>query len=162
ATARTATGRIAGPLMPPPPAPNRGARVTGSMARPITVLISVTAPAPEPSAAPAISAMSVTFGLSLAHTGVVAGRAPRTAAVPAAVRTGLGSERPPTLVRRSTPGARTSARGRRRTGALQPEGLLIDRQPLLQRAHRERAVGPLIHAGGGRQRGGDRREDRDL
>ena len=45
-TARTATGWMAGPDSPPPPPPRRGRRVSGSMARPGTVLISVTASAP--------------------------------------------------------------------------------------------------------------------
>ena len=68
-TARTATGCTAWPDRPPPPLPRRARPVTGSRARPITVLTSVTASAPAARTAPAISAMSVTFGLSFAHRG---------------------------------------------------------------------------------------------
>src|SRR5207244_1340615 len=64
-TARNAIGLIGGPLTPPPPAPRRGARVSASITRPITVLTSVSPVAPASRAAVAIATMSVTFGESL-------------------------------------------------------------------------------------------------
>src|SRR6266550_4091880 len=53
-TARTATGWMGGPDSPPPPAPSRNERVSGSMAMPITVLISVRLSAPASRAAAAV------------------------------------------------------------------------------------------------------------
>ena len=70
-TARTAIGWMAGPERPPPrePDPSRYDPVSGSMARPRTVLTSVTASAPPARAASAMGTRSVTFGLSLAQRG---------------------------------------------------------------------------------------------
>ena len=73
-TARSATGRMPGPLTPPPTAPSAGRRASTSMARPRIVLTSTSALAPAPSAAPATSTRSGVLGLSLAHSGRPAAR----------------------------------------------------------------------------------------
>ncbi len=70
-TARTATGWMAGPLSPPPPAaePNRYPRVDGSIAIPSSVFVTVTAFAPASCARRAIDTTSVVCAVSFAHTG---------------------------------------------------------------------------------------------
>ena len=66
---RTAIGRMAGPLKPPTMFDSFGRRVSTSMAIARKVLTSDTASAPASSAALAIDATSVTFGVSLGITG---------------------------------------------------------------------------------------------
>ena len=68
-TVRTATGRIAGPETPPPPAPSTGRRVSGSITIPSRVLIRVTASAPAAAAAPATSTTRSVFADNFAHRG---------------------------------------------------------------------------------------------
>ena len=68
-TARTDTGWTALPDSPPPPPPSTGRPDSVSRARPRSVLTNVSASAPPASAPEAISTMSGTFGLSLAHRG---------------------------------------------------------------------------------------------
>ena len=65
----SASGLIAGPERPPSTVPRIGFRVRESTAMPMNVLTRDTASAPHSSQASAISAMRVTFGVSLAMRG---------------------------------------------------------------------------------------------
>ena len=66
---RSATGRTAGPDMPPTTFLSTGRRVRMSTAMPVSVLMSEIASAPPSSAALATSAMSATLGESLTING---------------------------------------------------------------------------------------------
>ncbi len=81
---RTAIGRMAGPLRPPTMFDRFGRRVSTSMAIARKVLTSDTASAPASSAALAMDATSVTFGVSFGMTGrcVTFFTAPTTSTVP--------------------------------------------------------------------------------
>ena len=81
-TIRTATGRIAGPESPPVVKPIFGSRVSTSIERPTSVLMSERTSAPPSTAAFAAVTMSVTFGESFTTSGRrVAGRTAATSAL---------------------------------------------------------------------------------
>ena len=77
-SARTATGRTAGPESPPVTPASWGRSRSVSMTMPSSVLIMVSPSAPALSAAWAMVTMSVTSGVSLAKIGVSAGSRSRT------------------------------------------------------------------------------------
>ena len=69
-TASNAIGLIAGPLSPPVILASLNRRLRGSIAVPTTVLIMLSASAPASSQAFAMTRIFVTFGESLAMTGI--------------------------------------------------------------------------------------------
>ena len=96
-TARTATGRIAGPLRPPVTPPSWGRSRSVSMTIPSSVLIIVSPVAPALTAAWAMPTMSVTSGVSLAKMGMSCGSCSRTRATTLADAIGSHAKTRPRL-----------------------------------------------------------------
>src|SRR5450631_4187410 len=122
-TARTATGRMAGPDSPPVTPATWGRSRSVSMTMASRVLIIVSPSAPAFTQARAISTMSVTSGLSLAKTGMLRGSCSRTRAMTLADDSGSQAKTSPRLATSgqemltSTPTTASNAGDSRRAAA---------------------------------------------
>ena len=96
-SARTATGRIAGPESPPVTPASWGRSRSVSTTMPSRVLIIVSPSAPAASAAAAIVTMSVTSGVSFAKIGVPRGSRSRTSRTTRSEETGSHAKTSPRL-----------------------------------------------------------------